>query len=148
MATHYGRIQISRYNPTWMEASIIWPALFGYQSEDESLVLSFFVVWKYLEKQPVQKQTPIIWQHVMKNVDIIAQKWVNVPNNTFIIPEMKYFTQILLQVILDLVWRSNINITVLRRFGAALVKGAREIEEFQEGGFLKLTHVREITQAR
>ena len=148
MANNYGRILISRYNPVWTEASIIWPSLFGYQSEDESLVLNFFIVWKFLEKLPVEKQSPVIWQHVMKNVDRVAQKWVNIPSNTFVIPEVKYFTQILLHVILDLIWRSNINITILRRFGAALAKGARELEELSEGGFLKLTHVREATQAR
>ena len=122
MAKEFGRIKIHKLTERRLEASLIWPGWECFQGEDESLVLNYFVVWRYIPKLNVQKPDAALWVHIDKNVDEIVHKWLFISNNTFGIPEVQYFTKHLLHYILELIWKSNINLTTLRRFSAVLAK--------------------------
>ena len=149
MADHrFGKIKIHRLNTAWLDASIIWPKWFAFQGEDESLVLNYFIVWRFIQPMTSKVDSPAIWVHINQNIDKIITNWLMIDGNAFTVPEVKFFTLYLFQIVLDQIWRSNYNITILRRFGSVLAKGARDIESQYLGGFKKLVHVRLISKVR
>lgn len=89
---------------------------------------------------------PAIWMHINANVDKIVTNWLMLDTNAFIAPEVKYFSLYLIRLVLDLIWKSNYNVTTIRRFGAVLAKAARDIENIYHGGFKKLVHVRLVSK--
>ena len=144
----FGKIKIHQLNERWFEASLIWPSFYSIQGEDEHLVLNYFILWRYLHRLDPLKSNPTLWTHISQNIDHITREWMTVQSNSLSQPEVQYFTEHMLHVVLDLIWRSNLNITVLRRFQGVLAKAARELEEVHEGGFAKLVFVQEIVKVR
>ena len=142
----FGKIKIHRLNKAWLEASIIWPKWFAFQGEDEGLVLNYFITWRFVQPLALKVNDPAVWLHMKQNLDQIIKNWLMIQTNCFAVPEVKYFTFYLVQIVLDLIWKSNVNITILRRFGSVLAKCARDIESTYQGGFKKLVHVRLISK--
>ena len=144
--SRYGKVKIHRLNKAWMEASLLWPKWFEFQGEDESLVLNYFIAWRFIQPLGTEVNNPAIWSHMEKNLDKIITNWLMIRGNVFVLPEVKYFTLYLIKLVLDYIWKSNYNITVLRRFGSVLERSARDIEGVYHGGFKKLVHVRLISK--
>ena len=147
MSDHrFGKVKVHRLNRAWLEASLIWPKWFEFQGEDESLVLNYFVTWRFIQPLNTKVDNPAVWLHMEKNIDKVINQWLMIRSNVFVVPEIKYFSIYLVQIVLDSIWKSNYNITVLRRFGSVLVKSAKDIELAYQGGFKKIDHVRLISQ--
>ena len=142
----FGKVKIHRLNASWMEASLIWPKWYGFQGEDESLVLNYFITWRFVQPLITKIDNPAVWMHLNQNVDKIATNWLMMDTNAFVAPEVKYFSFYLIRLVLDLIWKSNYNITTVRRFGSVLAKAARDIESIYHGGFKKLVHVRLVSK--
>ena len=148
MNQEFGRIKLHRLTDIWLEASLIWPAWFNYQGEDEILTLNFFVVWGYLPKIDASRIDSALWTHLNQNMDEICKQWLFIQTNAFVEPQVRYFSINLFHVILNQIWKSNINITIVRKYAAVLNKAATDLEALLTGGFLKLIHVREIFQVK
>ena len=146
MSHEFGRIKLHRMTANWTEASLIWPAWFHVQGEDEILTLNFFIVWKHLPKLDSTKADPALWLHLAQNLDAIGQSWLFLKQNPFVEPQVKYFSINFVHVVLDQIWKSNVNITILRKYSHILCKAAESLEYLCPGGFLKFIHVREIVQ--
>ena len=146
MEHRHGKVKIHRLNGVWTEASLIWPKWFGFQGEDESLVLNYFITWRFIQPLNNTTDNPAVWIHMEKEIDKIIIHWMMIKGNVFVMPKVKYFSLYLIQIVLDSIWKSNYNITVLRRFGPVLDRSARDIECAYQGGFQKLVHVRLISQ--
>ena len=144
--SRHEKVKVHRLNNAWMEASLIWPKWFEFQGEDEELVLNYFISWRFIQPLGTKVQNPAIWNHMEKNLDEIIKQWLMIKENVFILPEVKYFTFYLIKIVLDYIWKSNYNITVLRRFRPVLAKGAHDIESVYPGGFKKIVHVRLISK--
>ena len=148
MTNQFGKVKVHRLNRAWLEASLVWPKWFQFQGEDESLVMNYFIVWRFLQPLNTKVDNPAIWLHMEKNLDRIINQWSMITQNTLVVPEVKYFTIYLVQIVLDSIWKSNYNITVLRRFRPVLAKCARDIELAYQGGFKKSVHVRLISKVK
>ena len=146
VSPRFGKVKIHRLNAAWMEASLIWPKWYGFQGEDECVILHYFIVWRFVQPLTSSVDNHAVWLHIMQNVDKIATSWLMMDTNAFIAPEVKYFSHYLLRIVLDLIWKSNFNITTVRRFGTVLAKAARDIESLYTGGFKKLVHVRLVSK--
>ena len=69
--SRYGKVKIHRLNKAWMEASLLWPKWFEFQGEDESLVLNYFIAWRFVQPLGTEVTNPAIWSHMEKNLDQI-----------------------------------------------------------------------------
>ena len=134
MNQQFGKIKISRLNKAWVEATFIWSGDLKVEGEDENMVINFLIIWRFLP--PIIKdKCPLIWSHITKNLDDVIKKWLLIDNNAFALQNVKYFTTYMLMVIIDKIWTSNLNVTIMRKYRPVLQKAARDIENHFRGGF-------------
>ena len=143
---HFAQIKISRLTKAWLEASLTWPFWCNIQSEDECLVQNFFITWRYIQPFASQITDHAVWVHIHRNLDGIIKEWLFLDQNFLTNSEVRYFSVHLIQVVLDLIWKSNLNLTTLRRFRPVLEKCAKDFELAFPGGFKKLIHVQQISK--
>ena len=130
----FGKVKVSRFNQAWVEATFVWPGELNVEGEDESMIINYLIVWKHLK--PIEHdRCPLIWSHVSKNLDDIIKKWHMIVDNSFTLQNVRYFTTCMLMVIMDKIWTSNYNVTIMRKFRAVLHKAAQDIENHYSGGF-------------
>ena len=133
MDTQFGKIKINRLNKAWAEATIIWPGDLKIEGEDESLIINYLIIWRHMPLLG-KDRCPLIWSHVSRNLDTVVQKWLLITNNAFALPNIQYFTTCMLMNVMDKIWQSNYNITVMRKYRPVLQKAAQDIENHSRGG--------------
>ena len=146
MDENFGKIKINRLNKAWAEVTIIWPGELQIEGEDESMVLNYLMVWRHLRVIKFDR-CPLIWDHISKNLDEIIKKWLLMETNCFSLKNVQYFSTYVLMIVMDRIWKSNINVTIMRRFRPVLEKAGRDLENFYRGGFRKMAAVRVIHKA-
>ena len=134
MNEQFGKIQISRLNKAWVEATFIWSGDLQVEGEDEAMIINYLIAWRFL---PVidKDKCPLIWSHVSKNLDDIIKKWLLISENSLALQNVKYFTTCMLMVVLDKIWTSNFNVTIMRKYRPVLQKAGKDIENHYRGGF-------------
>ena len=133
MDSPFGKIKINRLNKAWAEATIIWPGDLKFEGEDESLIINYLIIWRHMPLVEKDK-CPLIWSHVGKNLDNVIQKWLLLTNNAFALKNIQYFSTVMLMTVLDKIWQSNNNITILRKYRPVLQKAAADLENHSRGG--------------
>ena len=137
MNNQFGKIKVNRLSDAWAEATIIWPGDLKFQGEDESLVINYVIVWRHMPVI-VKDRDALIWSHIAKNMDNVIKKFLAINTNCFALPNVRYFAICLIMIVMDQIWQSNINITVMRRYAPVLMKAAADIENHFHGGFRRV----------
>ena len=146
MNDHFGKIKINRLSKAWAETTVIWPGELMVEGEDEEMVLNFIIIWRHL-KVIKHDRCPLIWNHISKNLDEIIKKWLLIQTNCFSLKNLQYFSTCVIMIVMDLIWKSNINVTILRKYRPVLKKASNDLEKFFRGGFRKMVAVRVIHKA-
>ena len=146
MNEHFGKIKINRLSKAWAETTIIWPGELMVEGEDEEMVLNFIIIWRHL-KVIKHDRCPLIWNHISKNLDDIIKKWLMIQTNCFSLKNLQYFSTCVIMIVMDLIWKSNVNVTIMRKFRPVLKKASDDLEKFFRGGFRKMVAVRVIHKA-
>ena len=134
MDDHFGKIKVNRLSEAWAEATLIWPGDLKVQGEDESLIINYIIVWRHMPLITEDRDL-LIWAHVSKNMDTVIKKFLMLNTNCFALQNVRYFATCLLMLVMDKIWQSNINITIIRQYGPVLMKAAADIENHFHGGF-------------
>ena len=134
MSDCFGKLKIHRLSKAWTEASVIWAGNLKFEGEDELMVINFFIVWRHMPVI-VDDRDPLIWSHISKNLDDVIKKFLMIDTNCFALKNVHYFSTCLIMIVMDRIWQSNINVTILRRFRPVLAKAAKDIEQHFRGGF-------------
>ena len=143
MTSVFGKIQLEKVTTRWCEAQMLWPKTWEFQGEDEALVLNFFIVWRFIPG--IKDWDALLWNQMTNNLPEIINKWLMLDTNS-LYATVGYHTITMLAIIIDKVWRSNFNATILRHYRPVLQKAARDIEMYSPGGFRKMVGTRIIQQ--
>ena len=130
----FGKVKVSRLNQAWAEATFIWPGDLKIEGEDETMIIDYLIVWKHLK--PIDKdRDPLVWTHISQNLNDVIKKWHMIVDNCFTLQNVRYFSTCMLMIVMDQIWKSNYNVTIMRKYRAVLHKAAQDIENHYSGGF-------------
>ena len=129
----FGKFKVNRLSKAWAEATIIWPGELKVEGEDEAMIINLLIIWRHMPLLG-KDRCPLIWSHVSKNLDDVIKKWLLITNNAFALPNIQFFTTVMVMNVLDRIWKSNFNVTILRKYRPVLQKAAADIENHSRGG--------------
>ena len=141
MAFPQGRIKIMSHSRANLELIYSWPKTVGLLPVDPKIFLDLTIVWFTLDEHNI---IPYQW-----NKDIIMEatkEWLKIPANCMLDATVKFYSFKLLASLMDLIWKNNFNVTLIREFQSTFQKAAADIESASITGFLKIAVVKPSTR--
>ena len=135
MERQFGKVKISRLSKAWVEATFVWSGDLKIEGEDEAMIINYLITWRFLPLIEKKDRCPLIWSHVNKNLEEVIKKWLLIDGNSLALQNVRYFSICMLMVVLDKIWTSNYNVTIMRNYRPVLQKAAKDIENYFRGGF-------------
>lgn len=135
-----GKIQIDKNSSSQLEGVFYWPSNPHCTENDHQCIMDLFIVWRFINMTQINAlDLEPTRQTISSNLDAIIQSWLQIPN--FCTDDKICQNSILLlQEIIAKIWNSGLNINTIRAFYPALTKAARNIEEVDGLGYMKLIY--------
>ena len=143
-----GKIKITKLVDSQLEGTFYWPISAQCTENDQQSILDLFIVWQFIQEHPqVKTGTVSAWhaeslevsQTIENNTDAIIKKWLKM-TNACTDDKVLHYSILLFKVIIDRIWKSGLNVEVIREYYPVILKGARDIEEISGLGFMKLLY--------
>ena len=141
-----GRLFIQMCDEKWLKCQLEWPSKLGYTDEDGQLVLSLFVVWRYIPWNMMKDHE--LWQNTKSKLDKICLKWTKLKNNFMDMPNVHHHSIYLLAAVIDQIWQEGLDVSIIRRYKHVLLQAAADIEKSTTFGYRKLIQVRKAITSK
>ena len=136
----HGKIKIETVNLKQLEAVFYWPVSKQCTENDQQFILDLFIVWRFLQNSLFDfSDSAQIIQTIASNLDSVMDKWLKIAN--FCTDEkVRRYSILLFREIIDKIWNSGFHIDTVRNFYPVITKGARNIEETDGLGYMKMIY--------
>ena len=135
-----GKIKITKLVDSQLEGTFYWPISAQCTENDQQSILDLFIVWQFIQEHPQVKTESLEVSHTIENnTDAIIKKWLKM-TNACTDAKVLHYSILLFKVIIDRIWKSGLNVEVIREYYPVILKGARDIEEISGLGFMKLLY--------
>lgn len=135
-----GKIKFVKVSVSQLEGVLYWPSNPHCTENDHQCVLDLFIVWRFVNanqnNSPDSLQTR---QTISGNLDNVISNWLKIENFCTDDKICKYSVW-LLEEIINKIWNSGFNVTVIRSYYPVITRAARNIEEVDGLGFMKLIY--------
>ena len=138
-----GRLKVVNHSMSTLEMIHSWAKQDNLIRSDPSLYIDLTIVWFQVDQN---KSKPALWNE--ETMRCIAEKWMDIPANFMSNEIVRQQSYLMLASLLNLFWRSHMNISLIRSFTLVLKKAAADIESSLIGGFLKYAVVKPATKPK
>lgn len=129
-----GRLKVIQSSQSCLEWILTWPKSENHSNEDARLVLNMAIVWHYLDSNQSEVKN---W--TMENIKEAIPKWLDITTNFTVNSKVKRHSLGFLGGLLEYLWKTNLQIKIIRSFERVFYKAALDIESAKLAGFLKIS---------
>ena len=138
-----GKVQIVLNSPEKLEGIFYWPVAMQCTENDMHSIMDLFIIWRFIGAETdLSDESKELFSTINANLDSVAEKWIKIKTNCWLQDEVSFYSKQFFKVMLTKIWKSGLDVSLIRQYYPQLFKCARDIEEFSGMGFKKLYYAR------
>ena len=138
-----GRLKVVNHSMSTLEMIHSWAKQDNLIRSDPSLYIDLTIVWFQVDQNKV---IPSMWNE--ETLRLITQEWMKIPANFMMDETVRLYSFRMLASLLNMFWRTKMDIHTIRSFQKVIQKAAADIESYMMAGFLKYAVVKISNEPR
>ena len=137
-----GKVKVTKVTDRQFEGTFYWPVAAQCTENDQQIILDLFILWQFAQENTLMyPESAEVTQTITNNMDAIIKKWLKL-TNVCTDDKILHYSVLLFKIVIEKIWKSGLNVEVIREYYPVILKGARDIEEVSGLGFMKLLYTK------